>query len=49
MVICFFKKQGALFHEINYFEVDMSFKRIYQKDLNEILFGVWDEGVNHSK
>ncbi|EMF07892.1 uncharacterized protein SEPMUDRAFT_112259 [Sphaerulina musiva SO2202] len=26
----------------------MSFKRIYQKDLNEILFGVWDEGVNHN-
>ncbi|EMF07883.1 uncharacterized protein SEPMUDRAFT_121771 [Sphaerulina musiva SO2202] len=49
MVICFFKKQGALFHEINYFEVDMSFKRIYQKDLNEILFGVWDEGTFRSR
>lgn len=38
MVICFYKRQAELLLEQISFEVDMSFKRIRQKNMNEIIF-----------
>ncbi|KAF1808090.1 hypothetical protein P152DRAFT_256677 [Eremomyces bilateralis CBS 781.70] len=38
MIICFFQQQVKLLFQQDSFEVDMSFKRIRQKDINEIIF-----------
>lgn len=38
MVICFLKEQANLFVQQESFQVDMSFKRIQQRDLNEVIF-----------
>jgi len=38
MIICFLKAQAEIFLQQKTFEVDMSYKRIRQKDMNEIIF-----------
>jgi len=43
IIICFLKKQAQLFHSQTTFEVDMSFKRIQEKGINEIIFAIWLE------
>jgi hypothetical protein len=48
MIICFFKEQAKLLIDQISFEVDMSFKRIRQKDLNEIIFASYLEAHGKS-
>ena len=38
MITCFYKKQVKLLIFLNLFEVDMSFKRVRDNDLDEIIF-----------
>ena len=47
MIICFLQEQARIFLAQRTFEVDMSFKRIVEKNINEIIFAVWLE--EHSK
>lgn len=38
MIICFFIKQTALLLSLSTFEVNMTFKKVNKKELNEIIF-----------
>jgi hypothetical protein len=41
MVLCGFKEQIELLSQLTSFEVDMSYKRIRSKDMNEVLFATF--------
>lgn len=41
MVLCAYKEQIQLLAKLSSFEVDMSFKRIRSKDMNEVLFATF--------
>ena len=41
MIICFLQEQAKIFLAQTIFEVDMSFKCIIKKYINEIIFTVW--------
>ena len=41
MVICFYKQQAEILFNQTTFEIDMSYKRIRQKDMNEIVLAKW--------
>jgi hypothetical protein len=41
MIICGFKEQIELLSKLQSFEVDMSFKRLYSKNMNEVLFATF--------
>ena len=43
MIICFLQEQAKIFLTQRTFEVDMSFKRILERNMNEIVFAVWLE------
>jgi len=43
MIICFLQEQAKIFLAQRTFEVDMSFKRILERNMNEIVFTVWLE------
>ena len=43
MIICFLQEQAKIFLAQTTFEVDMSFKRIVERNMNEIIFAVWLE------
>lgn len=43
MIICFLQEQAKIFLAQRTFEVDMSFKRILEMNMNEIVFTVWLE------
>jgi hypothetical protein len=43
MIICFLQEQAKIFLAQRTFEVDMSFKRILERNMNEIVFAVWLE------
>ena len=43
MIICFLQEQAKIFLAQRTFEVDMSFKRIIERNMNEIVFAVWLE------
>jgi hypothetical protein len=38
MILCAFKEQIKLLATLSSFKVDMSYKRVRQKDLNEVVF-----------
>ena len=38
MIICFYKKQAEMLLKQSSFEVDMAYKRIRQRNINEVLF-----------
>jgi hypothetical protein len=46
MIICLFKEQAQLLVKQKTFEVDMSFKRVFEKDINEVIFAahLFDQG-----
>ena len=41
MVICGYKEQIQLLSTLSSFEVDMSYKRLRSKDMNEVLFATF--------
>lgn len=41
MIICGFKEQIELLSKLQSFEVDMSFKRLHYKKMNEVLFATF--------
>jgi hypothetical protein len=41
MVLCGYKEQINLLSRLSSFEVDMSYKRIRSKDMNEVLFATF--------
>jgi hypothetical protein len=41
MVICAYKEQVQLLAQLSSFEVDMSYKRVRSKDINEVLFATF--------
>ena len=41
IIICFLQEQAKIFLAQIIFEVDMSFKHIIEKNMNEIIFAVW--------
>lgn len=41
MIICAFKEQIQLLNSLNAFEIDMSYKRIREKKLNEVVFATY--------
>ena len=47
MIVCFFKQQAEILLDLNSFEVDMSFKRIKMKGLNEVVLAAYL--VEHGK
>ena len=49
MIVCFYKQQAEIFSRLSTFEVDMSFKRIRQKDLNEVIFAALIPSQGKSK
>ena len=42
MAFLLYQEQAEVFVRQEYFEVDMSFKRIREKDINEIIFAFFD-------
>lgn len=48
MVICFFKEQATIFAELESFEIDMSFKRVKSRDINEVVFATFHPKLNKS-
>jgi hypothetical protein len=49
MVLCAYKDQIQLLAKLSSFEVDMSFKRIRSKDMNEVLFATFLPDQSKSK
>ena len=49
MVICFLKKSAQRFMEQKSFEVDMTFRRIWDGKFNEIVFAALLPETNKSK
>lgn len=49
MIICFYKKAAEILLQQQDFEIDMSYKRIRQANMNEILFARFLEAHNKSK
>jgi hypothetical protein len=41
MILCAYKEQIMLLSKLNSFEVDMSYKRIRQKNINEVVFATY--------
>lgn len=41
MILCAFKEQIKLLTTLTSFEVDMSYKRIRQKEMNEVIFATY--------
>jgi hypothetical protein len=41
MIICAFKEQIQVLQKLTSFEVDMSYKRIREKDMNEVVFATY--------
>jgi len=48
MILCMTKEQAAKCIEFKYFEVDLSFKRVYG-DINELEFNAYEEDSKTSK
>lgn len=48
MVICFTKIQAQILLELESFEVDMSYKRIKARDINEVVFATFHPKLNKS-
>lgn len=48
MVICFSQEQAKLLLQRDHFQVDMSFKRIRQREMNEVVFAgmMHEEGIS---
>ena len=38
MIVCVLKEQAKLLVDLDFFEIDMSYKRIGKADLNEVVF-----------
>jgi hypothetical protein len=38
MIVCIFKEQAELLLDLDFFEIDMSYKRIGKAGLNEVVF-----------
>lgn len=49
MIICFFNQQAHMLLSLKIFEIDMSFKRIAIKNLNEIVFAVYSSTSEKEK
>lgn len=49
MVICGFKEQIEILAKLQSFEVDMSFKRLHSKRMNEVLFATFLQDQCKSK
>jgi hypothetical protein len=47
MIVCILKEQAELLIDMDFFEVDMSYKRIGKDDLNEVVFAIFLP--NHGK
>jgi hypothetical protein len=41
MILCAFKEQIQVLQKLTSFEVDMSYKRIREKDMNEVVFATY--------
>lgn len=41
MILCAFKEQIQLLSQLSSFEVDMSYKRIREKEINEVVFATY--------
>jgi hypothetical protein len=48
MVVCILKEQAELLLDMDFFEVDMSYKRIGKSDLNEVVFATFLHGRGKS-
>jgi hypothetical protein len=49
MIICFYVEAACILQEQEDLEIDMSFKRIRQSNMNEILFAKFLESHDRSK
>lgn len=49
MIICGFKEQIQLLNTLNSFEIDMSYKRIREKGMNEVVFATYLPSHGKSK
>ena len=49
MLICAFKEQLALFPTLDSFEIDMSYKRVKDPDIREVVFAMFYEQQSKSK
>jgi hypothetical protein len=49
MIICGFRDQISLFKKQKSFEVDMSYKRIREKELNKVIFATYLEAHGKGK
>jgi hypothetical protein len=47
MIVCILKEQAELLLDMDFFEVDMSYKRIGKSDLNDVVFATFLH--NHGK
>ena len=41
MIVCVLKEQAKLLVDLDFFEIDMSYKRIGKADLNEVVFAAF--------
>jgi hypothetical protein len=48
MIVCILKEQAELLLDMDFFEVDMSYKRIGKSDLNEVVFATFLHGHGKS-
>lgn len=49
MIICGFKEQIQLLNTLNSFEIDMSYKQIREKGMNEVVFATYLPSHGKSK
>jgi hypothetical protein len=48
MIVCILKEQAELLLDMDFLEVDMSYKRIGKSDLNEVVFATFLHGHGKS-